>query len=49
MHPVGRGRPKGKAKAQNSRTIDDFSLLSSQQKRPFCDEIYLRECTSDSE
>ncbi|CAB4484138.1 unnamed protein product [Rhizophagus irregularis] len=49
MHPVSRGRPKGKAKVQNSRTIDDFSLLPTQRKGPFCDEIYLRECTSDRE
>ena len=49
MHPVRRERPKGKAKVQNSRTIDDFSLLPSQRKRPFCDEIYLREYTSDKE
>ncbi|RGB41153.1 hypothetical protein C1646_752402 [Rhizophagus diaphanus] len=44
MHPVTRGRPKGKGKQQNSRTLDDFSLLPSQRKRPFCDEINLREC-----
>lgn len=49
MHPASRGRPKGKSKGQNSRVIDDFSILPSQRKRPLCDEIYLRECTSDAE
>jgi hypothetical protein len=49
MHPATRGRPKGKGKEQNSGTLDDFSLLPSQRKRPFCDEINLRECISDRE
>ncbi|CAB4406867.1 unnamed protein product [Rhizophagus irregularis] len=49
MHPVSRGRPKGKSKEQNSRVFDDFSLLPSQQKQPLLDEINLRDCMSDRE
>ncbi|CAB4437126.1 unnamed protein product [Rhizophagus irregularis] len=47
MHPASRGRPKGKSKEQNSRVLDDFSLLPSQQKQPLFDETYLRDCISD--
>ncbi|GES90526.1 hypothetical protein GLOIN_2v1783204 [Rhizophagus clarus] len=47
MHPASRGRPKGKFKEQNSRVLDDFSLLPSQQKQPLFDETYLRDCISD--
>lgn len=49
MHPASRGRPKGKSKEQNSRVIDDFSLLPSQQKQPLLDEMNLRDCMSDRE
>jgi hypothetical protein len=45
MHPSSRG----KSKKQNSRTLDDFSLLPSQQKQPLFDDMYLRECISDKE
>ncbi|PKK64394.1 hypothetical protein RhiirC2_775617 [Rhizophagus irregularis] len=36
--------PKGKSREQNSRVLDDFSLLPSQQKQPLFDETYLRDC-----
>ncbi len=49
MHPASRGQPKGKSKEHNSRTLDDFSLLSSQQKCPLLDETSLREYMSDKE
>ncbi|EXX56720.1 hypothetical protein RIR_jg2974.t1 [Rhizophagus irregularis DAOM 181602=DAOM 197198] len=49
LHPVSRGRPKGKSREQNSRVLDDFSLLPSQQKQPLFDETYLRDCMSDKE
>jgi hypothetical protein len=49
VHPASRGRPKRKSKEQNSRTLDDFSLLPSQQKQPLFDEVYLRDCMSDEE
>ncbi|EXX75382.1 hypothetical protein GLOIN_2v1783204 [Rhizophagus irregularis DAOM 181602=DAOM 197198] len=48
MHPVSRGRPKGKSKC-NSNSLDDFSLLPSQQKRSLFDEMNLREYISDNE
>ena len=48
MHPASRGRPKGKSKC-NSNSLDDSSLLSSQQKRPLLDETCLREYMSDNE
>ncbi|CAB4486770.1 unnamed protein product [Rhizophagus irregularis] len=49
LHPVSRGRPKGKSREQNSRVLDNFSLLPSQQKQPLFDETYLRDCMSDKE
>jgi hypothetical protein len=48
MHPASRGQPKKKSKC-NSNSLDDFSLLSSQQKRPLFDETCLREYMSDNE
>ncbi|GBC33693.2 hypothetical protein GLOIN_2v1783204 [Rhizophagus irregularis DAOM 181602=DAOM 197198] len=48
MHPVSRERPKEKFKC-NSNSLDDFSLLPSQQKWPFFDEMNLREYISDNE
>jgi hypothetical protein len=48
MNPISCEQPKGKSKC-NSNSLDDFSLLPSQQKRPLFDEMYLREYISNNE
>ena len=52
VHPANRGWPKEKGKSQNSSTLDDFSLLPSQQQQEkilLFEEKHLREYMSDQD